>query len=239
MSEAVETLEPSLGVAFPIKTQGQTVLVERSILLNKERILPAGTLLRVCFQPPEQNDKDVRRKETRNNLENTFSRKPIKVSSRDQEYNAYYEALKDRAFATVWTDPNLFRGYFHKIDYDRYFLVYQEPGEEEPKFAKFFFPEGLFLSSNEGIIEVLAIKTGSRAMQAGFKAGDKIYSFEGTALEGNLKTFITSYIKAQQTNPLTGKPLRFMVSTTENPEPHERNIRLPLSINSDPFAPVN
>jgi hypothetical protein len=233
-----DEMEPSLGLSFPMTAEGEAVVTTKAVLINKQTILPVGSLLRCCFQMPESNSADVKKKEKKNNLENTFSRKPIKVTSKDNDFNPYAEAVKDRAFETVWSNPDLFRGYFHKIDPARYFLVFQKTGTTEPAYAKFFFPEGLFLASDGEQIEVISVQAGSRSQEAGFTAGEKIHTLEGLELNGDLKLFLSHYLSVMKKNKLSGTGLIFDVSAPDQADHFSRTISLPLSIHSDPFGPV-
>jgi len=226
-------MEPSLGAIFPMEALGESVTTSYHVLLNKTVILPKDTILRCCFQMPEDNSADVRKKEKKNTLENTFSRKPIKVTNKDENYNPYREAVKDRAFQTVWSDPDLFRGYFYKVQSDRYFLVYHVPGADNPTFAQFFFPEGLFLVSDGEHVQVLSVQIESRGAAAGFKAGDRIHALEGLELKGDL-----NYLSVVKKNKLQSAGLEFSVIPKGSEEPTVREIKLPLSIHSDPFSPI-
>lgn len=231
-------MTPSVGETFPLILQEESVLSSKRVLLNKQTVLPAGTLLRCCFQMPEKNSADLKRKQKKNSIENTFSRKPIKVTSKNEDFDPYREAVKDRAFKTIWKQPDLFRGYFYKVDASRYYLVYQLPGAETPAFAQFFFPEGLFLCAAEGQIEVLSVQVGSRAEAAGFSAGDRVHSLEDIELNGDLKLFLSHYHRILKKNKLSGKGLNFQVSPLDGTEVVTREIKLPLSISSDPFGPI-
>jgi len=221
-----------------MQVEGESVITSYQVLLNKTVVLPQGTLLRCCFQMPEENSADVKKKEKKNSLENTFSRKPIKVSSKDENFNPYREAVKDRAFKTVWTNPDLFRGYFYKVQPDRYYVVYQTPGSDSPSFAQFFFPEGMFLVSDGNTIHVLSVEVDSRATKAGFQPGDRIHSLEGLEFEGDLKRFLNHYLNVVKQNKVKGKNLVFNVSAKDSSERIAREIKLPMSINSDPFGPI-
>jgi len=231
-------LEPSLGVAIPLAQEGESVVLQKSIALNKTEVLPAGTVLRTCFQPPPPDGKEVRRKESKERLESTFSRKPIDVSSLENQTSAYKEAVKSMAFSTVWTNPDLFRGYFHKVAHDRYYLVYQKPGATDPGFSRFFFPEGLFLASGDDDIEVLAVEKGSRSQEAGFSPGDRILTFNGNDTGNDLQGFLGQYVRATKSGPGSDRFLKFKVTREGLNEPIERTIALPMSIHADPFGPV-
>jgi len=214
------------------------VRVTRDILLNPGRILPAGTRLRTCFEPPAVDSAEVRRKETRQNLEQTFSRKPITVSSQDVETNAYREAVKEKAFNVIWENPDLFRGFFHKVPYDRYYLVYQLNPQAAPEFDQFQFPDGLFFAAGEETVDVLAVETKSRAEAAGFRAGDRIHLIDGQAFRPDLKTFMGLYLELSERQKQDSRPLTFEVSREDQPERFQRVLRLPLSLQADPFAPI-
>ncbi|MEM6885832.1 MAG: hypothetical protein AAF571_12435 [Verrucomicrobiota bacterium] len=238
LSALATDMEPSLGSIFPLALKDESVKTANHILLNKTVILPEGTTLRCCFQMPEENSADVKKKEKKNNLENTFSRKPIKVSSKDENFNPYREAVKERAFQTVWTNPDLFRGYFHKVQAERYYLVYQLPGSDAATFAQFFFPEGLFLASDGEYIRVLSVQIDSRGAQAGFLPGDRIHALEDLELKGDLKLFINHYLSTVKKNKLKGVGLSFQVSPKESDDKINREVKLPLSLHSDPFGPI-
>ncbi len=231
-------MEPSLGSIFPMTQSGESVITTRSVLLNKQTILPQGTILRCCFQMPEKNSADLKKKEKKNSIENTFSRKPIKVNNKDEDYDPYAEAVKDRAFKTTWSNPDLFRGYFYKVAPTSYYLVYQVSEADEAAFAQFFFPEGLFLASDGETIEVLSVQAGSRGAESGFLAGDQIHWLDDVEFKGDLKLFLSHYLSLSKKNKLSGESLNFQVSIKDSSEKVVRKIDLPLSIHSDPFGPI-
>ncbi|MGF1677696.1 MAG: hypothetical protein ACFCUX_00720 [Candidatus Methylacidiphilales bacterium] len=228
-------MEPTLGMSFPLEQVEDRVLTSKNVLINKSTILPRGTWMRICFMPPEENSSDVRQKDKKNALENTFSRKPIKVTHTDPLDSAFQQAFRDRAFASTWSEINLFRGFMHKVNPSRYYVTYQR-SEEQANYAPLFFPEGLFLASDEQGIEILSVDSSSRAAQAGFQAGQRLVSLEGLALGNDLATFLSHYFTIAEKNSLSGEALKFELLEAGSSTAVKKEIQIPRSLRSDPFG---
>ncbi|NJL19049.1 MAG: hypothetical protein HC901_01720 [Bdellovibrionaceae bacterium] len=165
------TAQPSLGVAIPLVLNNSTVLLANDFLLNKNTLLPAGTQLISCFEPPKPKDADVDMKGKKATLENTFSRKPSKISSLSEEErqqnNAMMRAAAERAFGETWTDATRFQVYFHQLPPERYWVAFLRPNQPKPEIGQIEHWDGMYLGAQDHAVVVLSVEPDSRASRAG------------------------------------------------------------------------
>jgi hypothetical protein len=228
--------EPSLGLAVPLKQGGEQVLVSQKFLLNNNAIIQPGDQIRVIFPRPEVTDKDVRMKNSKKNIENTFSRQPGKVGNHEDEYtqSAIYRAALDRATKTVWKDELWFRGYLDRMDLTNNILVFQHPGSDQLTVDLFSFPQDLFLGENGGKITVLAVRKESQSAKLGISAGATLTAMNGKPL-ADLEDFRSRYFQEKQTLEEQNQPMTMTFILKGENTPKDITFKLPTSLNSNPL----
>lgn len=230
-------LEPSLGVAFPLDLADGKVICGEDILLNRNTYLPKGTILLTAFIPPKPDDKDVKRRNAKVDLEKTYSRKkPDVTNSQDNDLErAMLSVARERALRIVWDDPDIFRGWMHKQPHEQYYLVYQMEADSEPRYAKVEFLDGMFLVAREGKATIAGVVPGSRAAEAGLKAGDQVVSLNGKAFDQHLREFFKVYLLLERQLGQEGQPMKMGVLDAESGEQREITLAAPYSLHTNPF----
>ncbi|MDR0532783.1 MAG: hypothetical protein LBH01_02400 [Verrucomicrobiales bacterium] len=226
--------EPSLGLAIPLKQGAEQVLVTQKFLLNNNVIIQPGDQIRVIFPRPEVNDRDVRMKNSKKNLESTFSRQPSKIGSHDDEYteSAIYRAALDRSTKTVWKNEMVFRGYIDRMDLTNNILVFQHPGSEQLTVDLFSFPQDLFLGESNGKITVLAVRKESQSEKLGISAGATLSAMNGKPL-ANLEDFRSRYFNEKTSLEDQNKPMVMTFILKGETTPKDLTYKLPISLNSN------
>jgi hypothetical protein len=234
---AESELEPSLGIAFPLDREAGMVVCAEDVLLNRNTFLPKGTALLTAFIPPKPEDKDVKRKNAKVDLEKTFSRKKPDVTN--SEDNALERAMlsvaRERALRIQWNDPDIFRGWFHKQPAENYYIVYRMGEESEPRYAKVEFLDGMFLIAREDRVTVAGVIPGSRSAEAGLKAGDQILSLNGTPFDQHVREFFKVYLLMNRELGKKGKELRLGIMSEDSSQQREVTLSAPYSLNTNPF----
>jgi hypothetical protein len=226
--------EPSLGLAIPLKQGNEQVLVAQKFLLNNNVIIQPGDQIRVIFPRPEVNDKDVRMKNSKKNLESTFSRQPSKIGNHDDEYteSAIYRAALDRSTKTVWKNEMVFRGYIDRMDLTNNILVFQHPGSEQLTVDLFSFPQDLFLGEINGKITVLAVRKESQSEKLGISAGATLTAMNGKPLT-NLEDFRNRYFNEKKNLEDQNKPMVMTFILKGESTSKDLTYKLPISLNSN------
>jgi len=226
--------EPSLGLAIPLKQGDDQVLVAQKFLLNNNVIIHPGDQIRVVFPRPEVNDRDVRMKNSKKNLESTFSRQPTKMGGQDDEYtqSAIYRAALDRSTKTVWKNEMIFRGYIDRMDLTDNILVFQHPGSEQLIVDLFAFPQDLFLGEINGKITVLAVRKDSQSQNLGIGAGAILTAMNGKPL-ASLEDFRNRYFNEKQNLEDQNKPMVMTFILKGETSPKDIIYKLPISLNSN------
>ncbi|MDR1191729.1 MAG: hypothetical protein LBK60_08745 [Verrucomicrobiales bacterium] len=224
--------EPSLGLAIPLRQSGEQVIVAQKFLLNHNVIINAGDQIRVIFPRPEVSDKDVRMKNSKKNLEATFSRQPSKIHGEGDVLteSAIYRAALDRATKTVWKDELRFRAYIDRMDLGGNILVFQHPGSAQLTVDFFAFPQDLFLGETGGNITVLAVLKNSQSQKLGIAAGATLTALNGKPLAG-LEDFRNRYFQEKQTVENQSLTMTFILAGETAPK--DLTYKLPRSLNSN------
>ncbi len=230
-------LQPSLGIAFPLDIANGKVICGEDVLLNRSTYLPEGTILLTAFIPPKPDDKDVKRKNAKVDLEKTYSRKKPDVTNSDDNAmeRAMLSVARERALRIQWDDPDIFRGWFHKQPADDYYLVYQMDSESEPRYAQVEFLDGMFLVAREGRATIAGILPGSRAAEGGLKAGDQIVSLNGMPFNQHLREFFKFYLLLERQLGKEGKALNIRVVDSGSGEERQVTLAAPYSLHTNPF----
>ncbi|MDR1304681.1 MAG: hypothetical protein LBK76_05605 [Verrucomicrobiales bacterium] len=226
--------DPSLGLAMPLRQGDEQVLVTQKFLLNHNVIISAGDQLRVIFPRPEVIDRDVRMKNSRKNLENTFSRQPSKIGNPNEEQtqSAIYRAALDRATKTVWKHELFTRGYLDRMELTNNILVFQHPGAEQLTVDLLSFPQDLFLGETDGQIVVLAVRKGSQSQQLGIGAGATLTAMSGQPFAG-LEDFRDRYFDEKQHLIKQNQPLTMTFILKGETAPRDITYKLPRSLSGN------
>jgi C-terminal processing protease CtpA/Prc len=229
--------EPSLGLAFPLEQKDGSVRIPIPIMISLDCVVPAGSVARTLWQMPQPDDREVRKANKRKDLEQSYSRKPIKVQNQDKDdlHAAQVKVAQERALGTVWTEAIKFQAVLHRLRMEDYFFTYQDSQTGAMESRSFQFPDGLFLGDKGGAIEVLAVQHDSRAQKVGMKAGMRIVSVNGKETSG-MAVFQKILTEASVDRDKTGNPVLFKVVGKDGGEPIEIGIRPPPSFNR-PFDP--
>ena len=226
--------EPSLGLAVPVRQDGERVVVTQKFLLNDNVIIRPGDQFRVIFTRPEVADSDVRMKNSKQRLEGTFSRQPTKIpgEENDPAQSSLYRAAYDRATKTVWRDAMLARAHLDRMNLDTGILVFQPTTGNELIVDVFSFPQDLFLGETDSRVVVLAVRKDSEAQKLGIVADDVITVMNGKPLAG-LEDFRDRFFKEKQELARQSQPVTFTVVRAG--ETKEITFRRPRSLTDNPL----
>jgi hypothetical protein len=225
-------MTPLLGKVFPLAKQNDRVVLTSDVLIQPRRVLPAGTVLRTIYTPPNKNDDDVQKQRERFKIAEVY-KSPSQTIRPGGELTPEEAAAYNRAYKTIWDSEDFFRASFERLNRDRYRLVCTLPGSEEILLEPLDFPQGMFFSGSEGKIRVLAVENESLAAKAGITGGMEILAVNGEKAPSTLAEFAPFYL-AQRDKVQAGNR-RFVLRVRTNPEaePKEITITLPMSLNSN------
>ncbi|NJK92274.1 MAG: hypothetical protein HC904_10820 [Blastochloris sp.] len=193
-------LVPSLGVAFPLKKEGQQLVTRVPVLLNTNDILPAGTVLHRLFPKPQKEDKDVKSRRVEDfNTDKYAAVQRFAIENREvnKDKSAVLKAAEDRAKGSPMTDELKFRALLHRMNIEEYYLAYDVAGEELRRLGQFDYPEGLLLGEENGRVLVLAVRKGSVPEGQGIVAGAVLKELNGVELK-SLEDFRNRYFTEKE-----------------------------------------
>jgi hypothetical protein len=191
---------PEFALAFPLEQQGRNVTVKFPVLVNRDTIIKPGMILRNAYVPPLDTDSVNLNAAHLGNMAQAFSRQTSQspdaaaISS-----NAAHEIERQRR--VVWSVPVNFQLAMAQLPTDSLHLIYCPTPNDNRNLddERFDFYEGLLLGSPTGKVTVLGVEVGSKADEAGFKAGDDVVSVGGIPMPDNLEAFPQIYVRARQT----------------------------------------
>lgn len=197
-SLSAETESPKLGLVFPLEEKEGRVRITETCLINRNRIVAKGALLRVLFQLPRMEDTDVKRMEKKEKQKRAYSvdreLKSIKVSPQQ-------EALKQRALATTWTNSLPFRAMLNRTEFEEIYMVIEKEGQGI-EIESIDFPEGLLLVEKTSGVEVAWVDAKQSAKEKGFRLKDRILSINGEPIKV-LRDFQRIYLAAKSKDAAT------------------------------------
>lgn len=199
-AQAQSTLDPSLGLVFPVKLEGEKLRLPFSVLLNLNDIIPAGTSIHKVIQKPRQDDKDVKMRKNKDYNTDKYAavqRFAIEHRENDPNKTAVMRAVEDRSKGDSMTDELKFRAFLHRSVIEEYYLAYDLPGGTERRIGQFEFPEGLFLSEQGGKVIVLAVGKDTLVEKNGVIAGSELKILNGSELK-SLEDFRSRYFKEKK-----------------------------------------
>jgi len=210
---------PPLLEGLPITDSDQGVKVTTPFLINPTTVVPAGTILRMLYVRPLMSDDKDARMVGGDPHQAAYSRQ-----SQSSDGGIYVSsemiALLKTTRTTVWPNIASFGAALNMINSNDLRLVYKLPGGTDITDEPINFVEGIVPAEKDGTVAVLAVVQGSSADGAGFKPGDRIDQFEGTALKGSLAAFQKIYDDVHM-NAKIGlqKPYVFQVRHAGNETP--------------------
>lgn len=220
-----ETESIKLGAVFPLEEKEGRVRVAQTCLINRNRIVEKGALLRVLFQLPRMEDADVKRAERKEKQKRAYSAdrelKSIKVSPQQ-------EALKQRALATTWTNSLLFRAMLNRTEFEEIYMVIEKE-RQGIEIESIDFPEGLLLVEKTSGVEVAWVDAKQSAKEKGFRMKDRILSINGEPIK-TLHDFQRVYLAAKSRDPLTRTLMTVEVRGADETMSSFLNLKAPPSL---------
>jgi C-terminal processing protease CtpA/Prc len=232
LATAQQTLQPSLGVAFPVKTENEKLIVSSSVLINPNDLLPPGTVLHRLFPKPKKDDKDVKERKNKDyNVDSYAAIQRFAIENREvnKDKTAVMKALEDRAGGDAMTSELKFRATLHRMNIEEYYLAYDLPGAKERNLGQFDYPEGLLLSEQEGKIVALAVLTDSLAEKLGVVPGSVIVGLNGVSLK-SLVDFRDRYFKEKEQKSQQKQAVSMSVLLPEQTAPRDIEFKIKRSL---------
>ena len=221
-------MEPPLGLALPLAATNNRVALSEDILLAKNKVLPAGTVLRTIFRPVTQAEGEKKTK--RGVDEDSFSREIPKVTKAELMTASERQALQ-RAYETVWTNPIEFRRALETDYPNRLRFVLEPPAGVTPAPIEIpDFPDGL-LVAGKPTPYVLCVLKESRGEKAGFRGGDILLQVAGQPAGETVTDFDKAYSSARNEAAKKRDVLRVKVKRSSG-ETETLAIRVPPAWNS-------
>ncbi len=228
-------MTPDLALAIPLLKKGHDVTVKFPILINPATVVRPGMTLRVLYLPPIQNDSEDLALAHKGNMEQSYSRD---APSTDGKSKMPVEIAReiDRQRKIVWEVPINFQLALAQLPTDNLHLIYSTSGSDRDlDDERISFFDGLFLGSPAGGVSVLAVETGSKADQAGFKPGDRILSVNGTPVPDDPGAFPVIWSNARKRakeNRAPSFPVTVRSAEETGGAGHTLNLPMPPTIKS-------
>ena len=225
-------MTPLLGKVFPLAKQNDRVVLTTDVLIQPRRVLPAGTVLRTIYTPPNKNDADVQKQRDRSKIAEVY-KSPSQSIRPGSDLTPEEAAAFHRAYKTVWETEDYFRASFERLARDRYRLACTLPGSEEILLEPLDFPQGMFFGGSEGKIRVLSVENESQAAKAGIVGGMEILAVNGEKAPATLADFAPFYLAQREKVQAGNRRFVLQVRTAPDADPKEITITLPMSLNSN------
>ena len=232
--QAQAVLKPSLGVSFPVKEDKTGLVLTSGVLINMNDLLPAGTVLHKLFPKPKKDDKDVKTRKIKvydTGKYQVKQRLAIENLENDLDKSAMIKAVEDRAGGDAMTSELKFRAMLHRMNIEDYYLAYDLPGAKERRIGQFDYPEGLFLSEQNGKIIVLSVVDESLAQKIGVEPGSRITAMNGKDLL-SLDDFRARYFTEKEGKKAAGGTLSMSVVPPGQTEARELEFKVRRSLNN-------
>jgi len=223
-------MTPELALAMPLLQKGRDITVKYPVFINRTAIVRPGMILRVIYQPPSGSDDSVNLTMAHlGNMAQSYSRDNTPTGgdqSKPQMSPEYAHAI-EAARREIWEVPVNFQMALAELPTDTLHLIYSRDGTNQNlDDERIDFYEGLFLGSPSGGVSVLAVETGSKADEAGFKAGDRIMAVGGRPMGPDPESFpplwSTGREAAKEANAAS------FDFTVQSPSGATRTVHLPM-----------
>ncbi len=198
--QALET-KPPLSFAFPMEERGGRVVTTMPVLASHHDIIPAGAHLHTVYISPAEHEPDANilsllQKDSRR--EAAYTRKPQHVDKKSPAQHQYEKSLEAMR-RQRWQKIQLFQLAFANLAHKTMRITYTPAGDRKPSESVLDLPNGLLLAEKAGSVVILAVEVGSRAEQAGVKAGEIIRSLNGVPI-GSLSAFSKAWSGQSKSN---------------------------------------
>ncbi len=119
-----------LGLFFPVADAGGAVFVDADVLISRQLVLASGTVLYTVYSPPRSDDADVKQAKVKERRKEAYGG-GARASDTGSQLPAHLQAIRDRALATEWKDPLVFRAMLNRSREHELFVVYRGPAGKE------------------------------------------------------------------------------------------------------------
>ena len=202
-------MTPEFPLAFPLTKNGKVVTVEYPVFINPVTIVKPGAVLRVIYMPPNpNNDSEDLIQAHHGSMEQAYSRS-VDEPGDGTKLPSEVEAELDRERKRVWEVKSNFILAMAQMPTYAMHIIFSPTGGERDKDlqdTRFSFFDGMLIGLPNGKVTALAVEDGSRANQAGIKAGDEIVAVADVPVPGDLATFSDVYVEAKKTADNAGVP---------------------------------
>ena len=232
--DAPVKMTPELALAFPLGMAGDNVSVKFPVLLNPTTVLKPGMILRTIYVILH-SDSDS------NNLGIAHATDQAEAYARsnsttDSEPKMPYDMAHqlEGYRRTVWPSPNTFQLAMAQFPTEQMHLIYSPNAKGAGDLAdqRFSFFDGMLVGQPDGSnVAVLAVENGSKADEAGIKAGDEIVTVGGKPTQHDLPTFAREFADARQdARDTSAASYALTVRSPGQSDTHIINIAMPPQI---------
>lgn len=221
---------PPISEVLPLEDTASGVKSVSPFLLNLQTIVPAQSILRVCYVRPQSNDPIVNEIRNEQNKGSAYGR-TTELQNTEKPLPPQLLAALRIAQKTVWPHATNFRRAFEMMNAADMRIVFMPPPGTNFVDEIINLPEGLFLSEQGGVVTVLAVEQERSGDAAGFQAGDQIKKIDAQVVGATLADFIQAYRAAQAAaEQTTTRQLAFTVARPDQAEPLIRKITRPPTL---------
>jgi len=225
-------MRPEFPLIFPLAQNGKNVTVKFPVLINPSTVLKPGMVLRTMYvlSQDSQNPSDLVLAH-KGDMEEAYSR-PSSADSNQPKMPPEMAHEIEGYRRTVWEVSNNFVLAMAQYPTIAMHLIYSPTGKNQDLDDEHFsFFDGLLVGLPNGKVTVLAVEKGSKAENAGIKAGDEIVSVGGVSTQNDLTTFAAAYASAKKTatdNEVSSYPMT--IRSEGSAETQTVNIPMPPKI---------
>jgi len=192
-------MTPEFPLVFPLTKNGNDVTLKFPVLINPGTVLKPGMVLRVIYILTLSNSDGSTDLELAHHgdMEQAYSRTTSGTDGQAKMPTEVAHEIEGYR-RTVWQVPNNFVLAMAQYPTDAMHLIYSPSGKDQDlDDERFSFLDGLFVGLPNGKVTVLAVEDGSKADQAGVKAGDEIVAVGGIPAENSLDKFAVAFATAR------------------------------------------
>jgi hypothetical protein len=225
-------MSPEFALALPFVQVGKDVMLKFPVLINRTTVIKPGMILRVMYIPPMQSDSTDLVLAHKGDMAQSYSRPVGEGAQSSMPPEVAHEIEKQRR--TVWEVPVNFQLAMAQLPTDNLHVIFSTSGDNRNlDDERFNFFEGLLLGSPTPGVTVLAVENGSKADQAGFKAGDQVLAVGRFPVSNDLAAFTGTYGAArQEAKDAQAETFSFVVRSPGEAGSHTLKMAMPPTIKS-------